>query len=128
VMYFLRCKIRDRSTNWHFCSKFRFSWNSSAKLQIRHDHPLIIRVWVNFDILEAWYGQTDGDDEFLRNQNERSILNLAIPFATLVSLTSTTWLTAVKHESPGFFQLNKILGFLLEEIKILWNSRKVSEF
>jgi hypothetical protein len=38
---------------------------------------------------------------------ERSILNLAIPFATLVLLIPTTWLTAVKHESPGFFQLNK---------------------
>jgi hypothetical protein len=64
-------------------------------------------VAVNFDILEAWYGQTDGDEEFLRRQYERSMINLAIPFATLVPLTPTTWLTAVKHESSGFFQLNK---------------------
>ena len=62
---------------------------------------------MNFDILESWYGQTDEDEKFLREQNGRSILNLAIPFATLVPLTSTTWLSAVKHESPGFFQLNK---------------------
>jgi hypothetical protein len=47
-------------------------------------------VLVNFDILEAWYGQTDEDEKFLRRQNERSILNLAIPFATLVPLTPTT--------------------------------------
>jgi hypothetical protein len=36
-------KIKDRSTNWRFwnyCSRFRFSLNSSAELQIRHDHPL----------------------------------------------------------------------------------------
>ena len=62
---------------------------------------------MNFDILESWYGQTDEDEKFLRRVNERAILNLAIPFATLVPLTPTTWLTAVKHESPGFFQLNK---------------------
>ena len=62
---------------------------------------------MNFDILEAWYGQTNEVEKFLRRQNERSILNLAIPFATLVPLTPTTWLIAVKHESPGFFQLNK---------------------
>jgi hypothetical protein len=62
---------------------------------------------VNFDILESWYGQTDEDEKFLRRVNERSILNLAIPFATLVPLTLPTWLIAVKHESPGFFQLNK---------------------
>jgi hypothetical protein len=64
-------------------------------------------VAVNFDILEAWYGQTDKAGEFLRRINEISILNLAIPFATLVPLTPTTWLIAVKHESLGFFQLNK---------------------
>ena len=29
---------------------------------------------MNFDILEAWYGQTDKDEEFLRKVNERSIL------------------------------------------------------
>jgi hypothetical protein len=55
---------------------------------------------VNFDILEAWYGQADEDKEFLRRQNERSILNLVIPFATLVQLTPTTWLTAVKNKPP----------------------------
>ena len=60
-------------------------------------------VWVNFDILEAWYGQTDKDEEFLRRQNERSILNLGIPFATLVPNQPTTWLTAVKHESLSSF-------------------------
>jgi hypothetical protein len=64
-------------------------------------------VWVNFDILEAWYGQTDKDEEFLRRQNERSILNLGIPFATLVPNQPTTWLTAVKHEFLSFFQRNK---------------------
>jgi hypothetical protein len=62
---------------------------------------------VNFDILEAWYDQTDEDEEFLMKVNKRYILNLAIPFATLVPLTPTMWLTAVKHKSPGFFQLNK---------------------
>jgi hypothetical protein len=58
---------------------------------------------VIFDILAAWYGQTDKDEEFLTRVNKRSILNLAIPFSTSVLLTPTTWLTAVKHESPGFF-------------------------
>jgi hypothetical protein len=32
-------KIKARSTNchfWNYCSRFRFSWNSSAKLLIRH--------------------------------------------------------------------------------------------
>jgi hypothetical protein len=60
-------------------------------------------VAVNFDILEAWYGQTDEDEEFLRRLNERSILNLAILFATKVSFTPTTWLTTVKHDSLPFF-------------------------
>jgi hypothetical protein len=64
-------------------------------------------VAVNFGILKAWCGQIDEDEEFLRRRNEISILNLAIPFSTLVPLTPTTWLTAVKHESLGFFQLNK---------------------
>jgi hypothetical protein len=41
---------------------------------------------VNFDILEAWYGQTDEDEEFLRRQNEISILDLAIPLDILVPL------------------------------------------
>jgi hypothetical protein len=62
---------------------------------------------VNFYILEAWYGQTDKDEEFLRRVNERSILNLVIPFTTLVLLTPTNWLTAVKHESPGFFSIKQ---------------------
>jgi hypothetical protein len=61
---------------------------------------------VNFDIFEAWYGQTDEDEEFPRRQNERSILNLRIPFATLVPLPPTIWLTAVKHESLSLFQRN----------------------
>ena len=39
---------------------------------------------MNFDILEAWYGQTDKDEQFLRRQNERSIFNLGISLATLV--------------------------------------------
>ena len=50
---------------------------------------------MNFDILEAWYGQTDKDEEFLRRQNERSILNLGISFAILVP-----------NQPPGLPRLN----------------------
>ena len=42
-----------------------------------------------------------------RRTNERSILNLTISFDNLVPLPPTIWLTAVKHASLGFFQLNK---------------------
>jgi hypothetical protein len=70
---------------------------------LKGDFLLKGAVAVTFDILETWYGQTDEDEEFPRRVNERSILNLAIPFATSVQLTSTTWLTAVKHKSLAIF-------------------------
>jgi hypothetical protein len=64
-------------------------------------------VLVILGICKASYGWTDLDETFLRSTNERSILNLAIPFANLVQLPPTISLTAVKHASLGFFQLNK---------------------
>ena len=62
-----------------------------------------------FEILEAPYGYTNSDETFLRNTNDKSILYLGIPFDNLVSHPPTTWLTAVKHASLGFFDETRSL-------------------
>jgi hypothetical protein len=85
----------------------------------------LLRGWCEW-ILTFW---RLGTAKLMKTRNfwgDKMILNLAIPFATFVPLTPTTWLTAVKHESLSFFQWNK--DFYRKKLKFCENPGKCLNF
>jgi hypothetical protein len=81
-----------------FILKSNFIWMEQTKMFY------LRRVLVIFGICKASYGYTNKVKTYLNHSFERSILELATQYITLVPLWPTIWLTAVKDASLGFFQ------------------------